>query len=112
MPTNHGVTACVRCRGRIRWAITEAGKRQAVNADEAADGNLACYTDGTQTLRVRVLTKERPNPDHLEWRGMPHAATCTPPTPIRTVPVQRRAPAGVARQGGKVLRPAPGRWGR
>lgn len=102
MPTSHGVTACARCRARIRWAMTESGKRQAVDAAPSLEGNLACYTDGTETLRVRVLTKERPDLDHLEWRAMPHAATCGAPRPRGRVPHQR----------GTVLRPAPWRWGR
>lgn len=91
MPTEHGVTNCPSCHGRIRWAVTAAGKRQPVNADPDEKGNLAVYTDGTGTFKARVLTKDRPDLEHLEWRAMPHVATCAGPKP-RVVPLARVVP--------------------
>ncbi|MFJ6905580.1 hypothetical protein [Streptomyces griseoluteus] len=97
MTTENGVTTCASCFQRIRWAITVNGRRQPVNAEPDASGNLAVYTDGTSTLRARVLTGERPTLEHHEWRAMPHAATCKgtrarayPKTPRR--PLVRRGP--------------------
>ncbi|MFF0510982.1 hypothetical protein [Streptomyces sp. NPDC004250] len=96
MPTQHGVTACPSCLAEIRWAITERGRRQPVNAAPDDRGNLAVYTDGTGTLRARVLTKDRPALEHHEWRAMPHVATCMGPRP-RAVPAVPRRP--VVRRG-------------
>lgn len=107
MPTSQGVSTCPTCRARIRWAITASGKRQAVNADPDEAGNLACYTDGTSTLRARVLTKDRPTLEHLEWRAMPHAATCTVPPR----PTPRPRPAAVRYSGRPVLRVIHGQRG-
>lgn len=101
MPSPHGVTTCPSCHQRIRWAITAAGRRQPINPDPDEQGNLAVYTDGTGTLRARVLTKERPALEHLEWRAMPHVATCMGPAP-RVVPNARVIPfpgRRVARRG-------------
>ncbi|MCX4622826.1 hypothetical protein ACF09G_12945 [Streptomyces albogriseolus] len=75
MPSDHGVVLCDGCHQRIRWAITVHGRRQAINADPDPKGNLAAHTDHTGTLKVRVLTKERPSLEHAEWQAMPHAAT-------------------------------------
>ncbi|MFE9935891.1 hypothetical protein [Streptomyces hirsutus] len=74
MPSDHDVVLCDACFERIRWAITVNGRRQAVNADPDETGNLAVHRDGTGTLKVRVLTKERPTLEHAEWQAMPHAA--------------------------------------
>lgn len=98
MPTPQGVSACPSCHKPIRWAITAAGKRQPVNAEPDDKGNLAVYTDGTGTLRARVLTADRPTLEHLEWRAMPHVATCVGPEPrivpnSRVIPFPRRRPA-------------------
>ncbi|MDF2710676.1 MAG: hypothetical protein K0R62_6328 [Nonomuraea muscovyensis] len=97
MPTEHGTTTCPSCHDAIRWAITERGRRQPVNAAPDNKGNLAVYTDGTGTLRARVLTKDRPALEHHEWRAMPHVATCVGPAP-RVIPLaSRRRP--VVRRG-------------
>ncbi|MFF9123204.1 hypothetical protein ACF09J_07880 [Streptomyces sp. NPDC014889] len=95
MPSDHDVAMCGDCHGRIRWAITVNGKRQAVNADPDPKGNLAAHTDGTGTLKVRVLTAERPTLEHAEWQAMPHAATCSRPrsrTPRPSSRPGRRTP--------------------
>jgi hypothetical protein len=102
MPSPQGVTTCPSCNESIRWAITAAGRRQPVNAEPDEKGNLAVYTDGTGTLRSRVLTADRPTLEHLEWRAMPHVATCVGPAPrivpsSRVVPFARRR--AVARRG-------------
>ncbi|MGI3230592.1 hypothetical protein ACRJ4B_49910 [Streptomyces sp. GTA36] len=91
MPSPHDVTQCTGCLARIRWAITAKGNRQAVNADPDPNGNLACYTDGTGTLKVRVLTEDRDRLEGTEWQAMPHAATCTVPRPRRPSRPGRRA---------------------
>lgn len=105
MPTSPATAApCPSCGAPVRWAVTAAGRRQAVNADPDPAGNLGAYTDGTGRLRVRVLTTERPTLEHAEWRAMPHVATCTRPTRRSRTP-QPRERAGV--------RPAPWRgWTR
>lgn len=85
MPSDHGVVACTSCLQAIRWAITVAGRRQAVNAEPNPAGNIAAYRDGVGTLRARTLTTDRPNVESYERRYMPHAATCTaPPRPGRS----------------------------
>lgn len=81
MPTDHTAATCSLCLALIRWAITAKGKRQAVNAAPDSAGNLACYTDGTGTLKARVLTRDRDRLEGNEWQAMPHAATCTAPRP-------------------------------
>ncbi|MGW3110527.1 hypothetical protein [Streptomyces sp. NPDC001091] len=95
MPSDHNVVACEDCHARIRWAITARGRRQAVNADTDQEGNLAARTDGTGTLRVRVLGGERDRLEGGEWQAMPHAATCRSPrprTPRTSSRPARRAP--------------------
>ncbi|BAU83322.1 hypothetical protein SLA_2395 [Streptomyces laurentii] len=80
MTQPHGTTPCPSCALPVRWAVTAAGRRQALNPAPDGGGNLAAYTDATGRLRVRALTTERPVPDHVEWRAMPHVATCVRPT--------------------------------
>ncbi|EYT83991.1 hypothetical protein CF54_04140 [Streptomyces sp. Tu 6176] len=104
MPSDHDVDHCRSCYGRIRWAITVNGKRQAINADTDPAGNLAAHTDHTGTLKARALTAERPTLEHAEWQAMPHAATCTlprPRTPRSSRPGRRAA-----------VRPGTWRWTR
>ncbi|MFF2331921.1 MULTISPECIES: hypothetical protein [unclassified Streptomyces] len=99
MTSSHDVSSCDSCGERIRWTVTATGKRQAVNADPDPSGNLAVYADGTGRLLSRGLTSERPGLEHLEWRAMPHAATCTRPRPRPRRVLQQRHTTGV--------RPAP-----
>ncbi|NML55689.1 hypothetical protein HHL19_36280 [Streptomyces sp. R302] len=100
-----GTAPCPSCGAPIRWAVTAAGRRQAVNADPDPTGNTAVYTDGTGRLRVRTLTTERPSLEGAEWQAMPHVATCPRPQPRRTAPRRDRERAGT--------RPAPWRgWTR
>ncbi|OII63795.1 hypothetical protein BJP40_02635 [Streptomyces sp. CC53] len=81
MPSDHGVQRCERCGARVRRTATAAGRRLLVDADPAPTGNTAVYTDGTGRLRSRSLTADRPTLEHLEWRAMPHPATCKAPEP-------------------------------
>ncbi|MEU3507912.1 hypothetical protein ABZ733_08270 [Streptomyces longwoodensis] len=98
MPSDHNVVLCDGCDERIRWAITARGRRQAVNADPDPKGNLAAHTDHTGTLKVRVLTAERPTLEHAEWQAMPHVATCASPRP-RPRPSSRPGRRATARYG-------------
>lgn len=100
MPSAADVTSCNWCGAPIRWTVTAAAKRLAVNAAPDDDGNTAVYSDATGRLRSRALTAERPSLEHSEWRAMPHAATCTQPRPRR---VSSRRPA---------RRAATWRWAR
>ncbi|MEL3944831.1 hypothetical protein [Streptomyces sp. LNU-CPARS28] len=94
--SDHTTDQCTTCLATIRWAITVHGRRQALDATPNPQGNLAAYTDGTGTLRVRVLTAERDRLEGAEWQAMPHAATCTRPPARRTARPGRRA---IARHG-------------
>ncbi|MBK3625471.1 hypothetical protein JHN59_11555 [Streptomyces sp. MBT49] len=71
---------CNVCGAAIRWTITEAGKRQAVNAAPDAKGTRAVARDGRGTWLSRTPTDELPL---CGWERlhMPHAATCRPPEP-------------------------------
>lgn len=104
MPSDHDIDRCANCLEAIRWAITVNGRRQPVNANPDETGNLAAYTDGTGTLRVRVLSKDRAALEFAEWRAMPHAATCRSPRP------QARRPSRPGRRA--AARPGPWQWGR
>ncbi|MFB7597220.1 hypothetical protein [Streptomyces sp. NPDC056160] len=104
MPSDHDVASCPGCHARIRWAITVNGKRQALNADPDPSGNLAACIDHTGTLKVRVLTAERPTLEHAEWKAMPHAATCARPRP--------RAPRSSRPGRRAAVRPGAWRWTR
>lgn len=102
MPTDHDVTTCESCGARIRWTVTAAGKRLAVDADPAADGNTAVHADGTGRVRSRGLSKERPTLEHHEWLAKPHFATCANPPLRRSARPTARANSGV--------RPTPWRY--
>lgn len=101
--SDHNVAQCPQCQADIRWAITEHGRRQPIDAQPDEAGNLAAHTNGTGTLKVRVLTKERDRLEGTEWRAMPHVATCKGPRPPRPV---HRAPRRAA------VRPGAWRWAR
>ncbi|MEU9777731.1 hypothetical protein [Streptomyces sp. NPDC047968] len=101
MPADHDVTHCPSCLAPIRWTVTAAARRMAVNATPDPAGNVAVHTDGTGRVRSRALTRERPTLEHHEWKAMPHAATCTAPPRRRT-----GRPGARARQG---VRPVPWR---
>jgi hypothetical protein len=106
MLSEHTVDHCAQCLAAIRWAITERGRRQPIDAQPNPEGNLAAHTSGTGTLKVRVLTKERDRLEGAEWQAMPHAATCQAPRPQR--------PARPASRPGRraAVRPGGWRWAR
>lgn len=89
---SHGLGRCHDCRQPIRWSLTVAGRRQALNPDEDPTGNIAAYLDGMSTWRSRVPTAERPI-ETYEKPFTPHVATC-PLGPKAISPNQ--LPAGVA----------------
>lgn len=99
MSPDHNVATCDSCDGRIRWAITEHGRRQAIDADPNEQGNLAAHVNGTGTLKVRVLTKERDRLEGTEWRAMPHVATCRNPQPRVRRPSSRPGRRAAVRPG-------------
>ncbi len=91
MLSRNGEVTCGDCHGKIRWAINANGNRQAIDAEPNEAGNLGAYTDGVGTLRIRVLTKERPTLEHTEWRAMPHHKTCQERQPLpRALRTSRR----------------------
>ena len=84
---SYGLGTCGRCGALIRWALTAAGKRQPLDAQPSELGNIGARLDHLQVWRARVVAgDERLGP--LEYRFMPHAATCAPPpSPARQLPL-------------------------
>lgn len=95
MSSPHDVSRCDSCGQPVRWTVTARGRRQAVDAAPAADGNLAVYRDGVGTYRSRGLTADRPTVESYEWQAMPHAATCRAPQPGRSRSGVQRRQSGV-----------------
>jgi hypothetical protein len=87
-----GLSWCNQCGKPIRWSITAAGMRQALNPEEDPEGNTVAYRDAVGTWRSRVPTAELPKAPHEKW-FMPHAATCLQ-APRNVAP--HRLPEGVA----------------
>jgi hypothetical protein len=92
---------CPACRvAPVVWAVTEAGKRQALNPEPDPDGNVAAYRDGLGAWRARTLTGDQQPYSH-EKRYMPHAAVCellrtgSRPAHRGLQPVPAVLPAGV-----------------
>ncbi|MBC9729905.1 hypothetical protein [Streptomyces sp. TRM68367] len=67
---------CTACGAPIRWTITEARKRLAVDVEPHPDGNTAVSRDGRGTWLSRRPTQELPL---APWEKLhkPHVATCT-----------------------------------
>ncbi|MFE9886258.1 hypothetical protein [Streptomyces scopuliridis] len=102
-PSNRHIVGCSRCPALICWALTTAnGKRQPVDAEPNAEGNLAVLRGADDLLYVRSLTTAQPDIRPGEWRAMPHHATCTNPPPRRSSTRSRRSAPGV--------RPVPQQW--
>jgi hypothetical protein len=95
MPSAADLATCDTCQAPIRWTVTAAGKRMAVNAQPDDTGNQAVHTDAVGRVRSRALTTDRPTLEGSEWRAMPHAATCTAPRPR----LPRQTPRPVRRPG-------------
>ncbi|MCZ7414289.1 hypothetical protein [Streptomyces sp. WMMC897] len=104
--SDHDVALCPSCGARIRWTVTDRGKRLPVDADPdtTGTGNRAVHRTTAGGLRSRAITADRPSLEGSEWLAMPHFATCKAPPP-RT---PRRGPAAPRQRRG--VRPAP--WQR
>jgi hypothetical protein len=63
------------CGQLIVFAVTEARKRQPLNADPDEAGNVAAWRDANGIWFARALTGDQ-RPGGGEKRMMPHAATC------------------------------------
>ncbi|MER7696198.1 hypothetical protein [Streptomyces sp. NPDC096095] len=95
-PASHHLTHCRRCHAPIVWCLTSAnGRRQPVNADPDASGNVAVMQGADGALYVRTVTVARPEIRPGEWRAMPHHATCPSPPPRRSSAPTPRATHGV-----------------
>ncbi|MFD7429025.1 hypothetical protein ACFV6Z_18560 [Streptomyces sp. NPDC059818] len=93
-PSTSRITICRRCSARICWALTTAnGRRQPVDAEPTAKGNLAVMQGADGVLYVRSVTAARPEIRPGEWQAMPHHATCDSPPP------RRSSDTGQGRQG-------------
>jgi hypothetical protein len=66
---------CPACGASIRWTVTEARKRLAVDAVPNPAGNTAVSRDGRGTWLSRRPTEELPLAPY-EKLHMPHPATC------------------------------------
>lgn len=72
---------CRNCGVECLWAVTVRNRRMLIDLEPRPDGNLATWRDAASTLRCRVVPKDGSAPlQSWERPGMPHAATCTPPS--------------------------------
>jgi hypothetical protein len=100
MPTTphptRGVTDCTRCGAAIRWAtVIGSGQRMPLNALPSPMGGYAAHTTGSGGLVVRELTRDRAEPEYLEWKAVSHFSSCSgsgqqPASPLRSRPSRRR----------------------
>lgn len=74
---------CHLCGAAIRWTITEARKRLAVDLAPDPNGNTAVSRDGRGVWLSRRPTEELPIAPY-EKLHMPHVVTCRPPEPEQT----------------------------
>lgn len=89
--SRHGLAVCRACGQPIRWSVTAAGKRQALNPEPDPAGNTVARLGALATWYSRVPTPERPQAP-FERLFMPHAATCTA---TRTVQLPLPLPEGI-----------------
>ncbi|MEU9199439.1 hypothetical protein [Streptomyces sp. NPDC048332] len=95
-PARHHITTCRRCHAPICWALTTAnGKRQPLDAEPTAEGNVAAMQGPDGLLYVRSVTVARPEIRPGEWQAMPHHATCSSPPPRRSSGTGQRQRSGV-----------------
>lgn len=71
---------CRICGAAIRWTVTEARKRLAVDVAPDPGGNTAVSRDGRGVWLSRRPTEELPVAPY-ERLHKPHVATCQPPEP-------------------------------
>ncbi|MEW2567682.1 hypothetical protein [Streptomyces sp. NPDC047070] len=101
MPTTphptRGVTTCDYCPAKIRWATQiGTGRRIPLNAMPSPMGGWAAHTNAAGGLVVRELTRDRAEPEYLEWKAVAHWSSCTGaarqprPTAPRARPARRR----------------------
>lgn len=89
-------STCQLCKRPIVWATTVAGpngpggKSQPFDPLEDPNGNVAIRVASNRRLLARALGKDDALDATVEYRGMPHAATCT-----RPVMAPPRLPEGV-----------------
>lgn len=75
-------TVCSRCRSLVVWAVTAArdtgpgGKPMPLDPVEHPDGNVAVSPGHGSRLVARVLKKDEQPIVPVEFRAMPHFATC------------------------------------
>ncbi len=74
---------CQICGAPIRWTVTEARKRLAVDVAPDPGGNTAVSRDGRGVWLSRRPTEELPVAP-FEKLHKPHVATCQPPEPELT----------------------------
>ena len=73
---------CMRCRNPILWAITGArdtgpgGKSMPIDPVEHPNGNVAVSPGHGGRLIARVLKRDETPVTPVEYRAMPHFATC------------------------------------
>jgi hypothetical protein len=111
MPTtphpSRGVTECERCGGRIRWAtVIGSGQRMPLNALPSPMGGYAAHTAGSGGLYVRELTRDRAEPEYLEWKAVAHWSSCS------GAGQQPRPPASRARAARRRPTVQPPLWGQ
>ncbi|GGX99070.1 hypothetical protein [Streptomyces fructofermentans] len=98
MPTTphptRGVAPCDRCGAQIRWATeTGTGRRMPLNALPSPMGGYAAHTTAAGGLVVRELTRDRAEPEYLEWKAVAHWSSCAAPAGQRPPSVPRARPA-------------------
>jgi hypothetical protein len=89
-----GVTDCTRCGARIRWATeVGTGRRIPVNALPSPMGGYAAHTTAAGGLVLRQLTRDRAEPEYLEWKAVTHFSSCTGGSGQQPLPPPRPRPA-------------------
>lgn len=72
------------CGRLVLWAVTERGRRQALDPKPVADGPVAAYRVGARSWRARSLVAEGALPcAPYEDRFVPHVVTCEKQRPVQ-----------------------------
>jgi hypothetical protein len=69
-----GESVCAACGARIRWVMTEHGRRIPLDPDPHEDGTVVAVTTPDGKPRARVLTGDALPAQEPAWR--PHWVTC------------------------------------